>query len=153
VDVEENRAASELLRRVQQQFKKLTRKPFDYKLRRPVDLTHVEFPCAGAQAIWERHIEPGQRNNCAIRLASELRLLGLSAEECQKKLLEWNDKNDIDLPNEELASVVRSAYQHRFPYRYSCHDGVLRHYCPLANDAACRAFVASKATPPRESGG
>ena len=131
VDVEENRAASALLRRVQRQFKKLTRRPFDYKFRRPADLTHVEFPCAGAQAIWERHIEPGQRNNCAIRLASELRLLGLSAAECQKKLHEWNDKNDIDLPHEELASVVRSAYQHRFPYRYGCHDGVLRRYCPL----------------------
>ena len=118
VEVKENRAASELLRRIQHQFKKLTRQPFDYKFSRPADLTEIEFPCAGAQAIWERHIvEPGQRNNCAIRLASELRLLGLSAEECQIKLHEWNDKNDIDLPNEELASVVRSAYQHRFPYR------------------------------------
>ena len=58
------------------------------------------------------------------------------------KLPEWNDQNDIDLPNEELASVVRSAYQHRFPYRYSCRDAVLRRYCPLANDAACQAFVA-----------
>jgi hypothetical protein len=151
VEVEENRAANALLRRVQHQFKKLTRRPFDYKFRRPADLTHVEFPCAGAQAIWERHIEPGHRNNCAIRLASELRLLGLSAEECQKKLLEWNDKNDIDLPNEELSTVVRSAYQHRFPYRYSCRDAVLRRYCLLPGDGACQAFVASKATPHRES--
>lgn len=151
VEVEENRAASELLRRIQRQFKKLTRQPFDYKFSRPADLTHIEFPCAGAQAIWQRHIEPGHRNNCAIRLASELRLLGLSAEECAKKLFEWNDKNHIELASDELASVVHSAYQHRFPYRYSCRDAVLRRYCSLANDAACQAFVASKAAPRRIS--
>ena len=151
VEVKENRAASELLRRIQHQFKKLTRQPSDYKFSRPADLTEIEFPCAGAQAIWQRHIEPGQRNNCAIRLASELRLLGLSAEECEKIILEWNDNNDIDLPNEELASVVHSAYQHRFPYRYSCRDAVLRRYCPLPGDGACQEFVASKAAPHCES--
>ncbi len=36
--------------------------------------------------------------------------------------------------------------------RDSCHDAVLRRYCPLANDAACQAFVASKAAPHRQSG-
>ncbi|MGZ8488326.1 MAG: primase C-terminal domain-containing protein [Candidatus Binatia bacterium] len=80
------------------------------------------------------------------------RLLGLSAEECQKNLHVWNDQNDIDLPNGELASVVRSAYQHRLPYRSSRHDALLRRYGLLANDAACQAFVASKAAPHCQSG-
>ena len=120
--VAENLAAGELLGRIQRRFKKLTRRPFDYRFRRPgLNLTEMQFPCAGAQAIWERHIEPGQRNNCAIRLASELRLLGLSAEECQRNYTNGTTKT-ISMSAEELASVVRSAYQHRFPYRYSCHD-------------------------------
>jgi len=147
MEVKENRAAGALLRRIRHQLKNLTGKPFDYKFSRPADLSHIEFPCAGAQAIWQRHIEPGQRNNCAIRLASELRLLGLGAEECARKLLQWNDKNRIELSGDELASVVHSAYQHRFPYRYGCRDMVLRRYCPLPGIGACQAFVARKATP------
>jgi hypothetical protein len=142
--VAENPAASELLMRIKRQFKKLTSRPFDYRFSRPMDLTEMQFPCAGAQAIWQRHIEPGYRNNCAIRLASEFRLLGLSAEECEKKLFEWNDKNRIELSGEELGSVVRSAYLHHFPYRYSCHDALLRRYCPLKDERDCGAFVAGK---------
>jgi hypothetical protein len=152
--VAENPAANELLMRVKRQFKKLTPRPFDYRFSRPLDLTEMQFPCAGAQAIWQRHIEPGYRNNCAIRLASEFRLLGLSAEECEKKLFEWNDKNRIELSGEERGSVVRSAYLHHFPYRYSCRDSLLRRYCPLKDERDCQAFVASKSAvpPPRKSG-
>ena len=152
--VAENLAAGELLGRIQRQFKKLTRRPFDYRFSRPMNLTEMQFPCAGAQAIWERHIEPGYRNNCAIRLASELRLLGLSAAECENKLREWNGKNRIELSGDELGTVVRSAYLHRFPYRYSCHDTLLRRYCPLTDERDCHAFVAGKSitAPQRKSG-
>jgi hypothetical protein len=154
VAVAENRRAGELLRRVQRQFKKLTYQSFEYRFSRPAGQSEMQLPCAGAQAIWQRHIEPGQRNNCAIRLASELRLVGLNAEECERKLLEWNDKYRIELPAEELNSVVRSAYLHRFPYRYSCHDTLLRSYCPLSNEQECQAFIAGKSVtaPQRESG-
>jgi hypothetical protein len=145
IDVKRNPAAMELFQRVQRQFKKLTRKPFAYRFRRPADLSQIQFPCAGAQAIWESHIEPGYRNNCAIRVASELRLLGLSADETEEKLCEWNEKNGIQLSADELANVVRSAYQHQFPYRYSCRDQILRRFCPLRDDEACRKFVAEKA--------
>jgi len=146
VEVKENRAAGDLMRRIARQFKKLTQHSFDYRFSRPADLTEMHFPCAGAQAIWERHIEPGYRNNCAIRLASELRLLGLTAAECEQKLFEWNDKNRIELSGEELGSVVRSAYLHRFPYRYSCHDALLRRYCPLTDERACQAFIAGRSS-------
>jgi hypothetical protein len=143
VAVSENPPAARLLERVSRQARRLARRPFAYHFRRPEDLQRVEFPCAGTQAIWQSHIEPGQRNNCAIRLASELRLLGLDANQAGDKLLEWNEKNAIELPADEIHGVVRSAYQHRFPYRFSCHDAILRHFCPLADDEKCRQRVAS----------
>ena len=145
VEVRENPAAAKLFQRVQRQFKTLTRKPFAYRFHRPADLDQIQFHCAGAQAIWQSHIEPGHRNNCAIRLASELRQLGLSAAETESKLLEWNERNAIELSSDELRSVVHSAYQHRFPYRYSCNDEILRRYCPLPKVASCRQFVAARA--------
>lgn len=143
VAVGENREAARFYQHIRRQVKTITRKPFAYRFHRPVDLARIEFPCAGAQAIWQSHIEPGQRNNCAIRLASELRLLGLSADETREKLLEWNERNDIELPLEELNAVVRSAYQHRFPYRFSCRDEILRRFCPLPDDESCEKHVQS----------
>ena len=142
VEVKANAAAAELFRRVSRQSAKLTRKPFTYRFRRPADIAHAEFRCAGAQAIWQSHVEPGYRNNCAIRLASEFRLMGLTNDETATKLLEWNEQKDIGLSADELQSVVYSAYQHRFPYRYSCRDAILRKFCPLANFSACRQFAA-----------
>jgi Primase C terminal 1 (PriCT-1) len=144
VDIRVNPKASELFSRVRRQTAKLTRKPFVYRIRRPADLSNLEFPCAGVQKIWESHIEPGYRNNSAIRLASELRLMGLSSDETEQKLLEWNRRNAIELPTTELQSVVHSAYQHRFPYRYSCRDAILRRYCPLPDLKSCRAFIADR---------
>ena len=141
--VGENREAALFYRHIGRQVKTVTRRPFAYRFHRPVDLARIEFPCAGAQSIWQSHIEPGQRNNCAIRLASELRLLGLTADEAHEKLVEWNERNDIGLPAEELTSVVRSAYQHRFPYRFSCRDEILRRFCPLPDDEYCETHVQS----------
>ncbi|MGH7816715.1 MAG: primase C-terminal domain-containing protein [Candidatus Binatia bacterium] len=149
VEVKQNPAAVKLFQRVQRQLKTLTRQPFAYRFHRPANLTQIEFPCAGAQAIWQNHIEPGVRNNCAIRLASELRLLGLSAEETGVKLMEWNERHNIELSADELRSVVHSAYQHRFPYRYGCRDQILRRFCPLRDVEACRRFAAGRAAPRR----
>ena len=144
VDIKANPKASELFTRVRRQTAKLTRKPFVYRIRRPADLSKLDFLCAGVRKIWESHIEPGYRNNCAIRLASEFRLMGLSGEETEQKLLEWNQRNGIELSPTELQSVVRSAYQHRFPYRYSCRDPILRRYCPLPDLKSCRGLVADR---------
>lgn len=143
VAVKANPAAVKLFQRVQRQLKNLTRKPFYYRFQRSPDPDRFEFHCAGVATIWRSHIEPGYRNNCAIRLASELRQLGLSAAESESKLLEWNERNDIGLSTEELRSVTHSAYQHRFPYRYSCRDAILRRYCPLPDESECRKHVAA----------
>jgi primase-like protein len=145
VEVEMNPIAARLFERVKRQLKRMTRKPFSYRFRRPPDLGRITFPCAALQTIWDSHIEPGSRNNCAIRLASELRLLGLNEDEANEKMLNWNEKNHIELPADELASVVHSAYQHRFPYRYSCRDDILKNFCPLRDYEKCRRFVASHA--------
>jgi hypothetical protein len=141
--VKENREASRFFRRIRHQVRCMTRKPFEYRFRRPQNLSHIVFPCAGAEEIWESHVEPGYRNNCAIRLASEFRLLGLTEEQAQQKLLEWNEKNAADLPSDELHHVIRSAYRHKFPYRYSCRDEILRRFCPLPNYETCQARIAS----------
>jgi hypothetical protein len=141
VVVKENPAASQFFRHIKRQVRHLTQKPFGYRFRRPGDLCHLALPCAGVQKIWESHVDPGYRNNCAIRLASEFRLLGLTEEEAREKLIEWNEKNAINLPPHELHNVIRSAYQHPFPYCYSCHDEILQRFCPLPNYESCQAHV------------
>lgn len=161
IQLEENPAASRLFRRVRRQVCQITRKPFVYRFRRPEDLRITGFSCAGIQALWESHVGPGSRNNCAIRLASEFRLCGLTEEETHEKIFEWNTKNAIELPLQELKNVVRSAYQHPFPYRFGCRDGILRRFCALATLADCQRHVAGhgQGQPagnnpyPREKGG
>jgi hypothetical protein len=148
-EVTENAQAAHLFQRIRRQLKRFTRKPFSYRFRRPVDVSQVIFPCAGVQRIWESHIEEGYRNNCAIRLASELRLLGLTEDEANEKISEWNENNRIELPSDELRNVVRSAYQHRFPYRYSCHDELLRRFCSWPDYDSCHEYL-SRSTRERE---
>ncbi len=143
VPVHENDEAAALLKKVRQQIKRVTRKPFRYHFRRPEDLSRLDFACAGLQTIWKSHVEPGCRNNCAIRLASELRLMGFAEGEAAEKLFEWNRINSIGLPSYELHNVIRSAYQHPYPYRYGCGDDLLRRFCSLPNYDACQKYIAS----------
>jgi len=142
VAVDKNEKAAELFQRLRRQVKRFARKPFHYRFRPPSGPGPMRFPCAALQWIWQSHIEPGHRNNCAIRLASGLRCLGLTEEEVCDELQKWNATQDIQLPLDELLNVARSAYHHRFPYRYGCHDVILRRFCPLPDYETCRAFVA-----------
>ena len=142
VALKKNEKAAELFQRLKPQVKKFARKPFPYRFRRPSDPGHMTFPCAALQWIWQNHIEPGYRNSCSIRLASGLRCLGLSEKEADGELQKWNETHGIQLPADEIHNVVRSAYHHRFPYRYGCGDFVLRRFCPLPDYESCRAFVA-----------
>jgi len=142
--IKENPAAVRLFRRVRRQMGAFPRKPFVYRLRRTDDPSATGFRCMGIQKIWESHVEPGNRNNCAIRLASEFRLSGLTETETRARLLRWNEQYAIALPAWELDSVVRSAFQHPFPYRYGCRDEILRSFCPLEDLEACRRHVAGR---------
>jgi hypothetical protein len=138
---QENSAARQFFLRIQRQTRKVTREPFEYRFRRRLDTTEVRFACAGLQGIWENAVGQGYRNNCAIRLASEFRLMGLSKSETKEGIFEWNQRNGIGLPQHELESVLHSAFQHRFPYRYSCRDPVRRRFCPLLDYEACQWFL------------
>lgn len=152
-DVAANPAAVQLFERVRRQAARITRKPFAYRFHRPPDLADLEFRCAGLQAIWQSRVEAGYRNNCAIRLASELRLLGLTRQETEAKLSEWNGRNRVELSAAELNSVAHSAYQHRFPYRYSCRDPIRRRFCPLPDLESCHRHVANRARNPAPQAG
>lgn len=139
--VGQNREASKFYKHILRQVRRILRKPFRYPFRHPPDIRSVKIPCAGLDKISQSHIEPGYRNNCAIRLASEFRILGLTAEETRSKLQDWNERYQIHLPVAELERVVRSAYQHPYPYRYSCRDEILRHFCPLSDYEECQRHV------------
>jgi hypothetical protein len=82
-----------------------SRQSIEYRFRRPVDFARIAFSCAGDQRIWESHIESGYRNNCAIRLGSALRLLGLSEEKTSRKMTEWNEKNLIKYRRQSLRAL------------------------------------------------
>ena len=51
----------------------------------------------------------GDRNNTAYRLAATANDYGITPERSLELLHEWNDANEIGLPDDELAHVVRSA--------------------------------------------
>ena len=73
----------------------------------------------------------GQRNNVGIRLASWFRECGLSQEEAQTRLLQWNQGNQEPLAVEEVRHVTLSAYAPPHPYRYGCRDPLIAPLCPV----------------------
>ena len=98
-----------------------------------------EALCPARLAMWQTHIAPGNRNNIAIRLASAFRLAGHPREATLRLLLDWNQRQGIDLPDSEIRSVAQSAYARPYPYTYGCHDEVIRSFCPYVgrlNDCA-----------------
>src|SRR5262245_56269063 len=69
-DVKENTAAGDYFQRIRRQLRRLTRKPFSYRFRRPADLAQLRFPCAALQTIWESHSRCRRRHAaCATVVA------------------------------------------------------------------------------------
>jgi len=93
--------------------------------------------CDAKQRIYNSHIEQGERNNCAIILASHFRNEGKSEPTTQEMMSEWNARNSIGLAEYELANVVKSAYRST-PYDFGCSS--LAGYCPYHNRSKCRMF-------------
>lgn len=91
--------------------------------------------CDAKQRIYNSHIEPGDRNNCAIILASHFRNEGKSEPTTQEMMSEWNARNSIGLAEYELANVVRSAYRST-PYDFGCSS--LAGYCAYGDRKQCR---------------
>ncbi len=90
--------------------------------------------CDAKQRIYNSHIEPGDRNNCAIILASHFRNEGRGEAEASGMLSDWNERNAIGLAEYELANVVRSAYRST-PYDFGCSS--LAGYCGYGDRDAC----------------
>lgn len=85
--------------------------------------------CEAKKIILNSHIEKGERNNCALILASYFRESGRSIETAKELLSAWNQKNAIGLPDSEIETVVKSAYSKREPYKFGCNS--LVKYCPF----------------------
>jgi len=105
------------------------RGPHPYRLGQ-APVTPEEALCAARRAMWQSQIAPGNRNNVAIRLASAFRLSGCSRERTGELMETWNGRQQQPLPGRELGSVVHSAYARPYPYTFSCHDEVVRAFCP-----------------------
>lgn len=77
------------------------------------------LPCI-AQTI-STGTDSGSRNNTGIVIANSLYQCGLTDDEVDAKLEEWNDNNTPPLPEYELKTIIRSARQMtNNGYRYGC---------------------------------
>jgi hypothetical protein len=86
--------------------------------------------CAARRAMWTAQVEPGNRNNVAIRLASAFRLGGYDERQALDLLREWDHRQHTPLPDSEIRNIAHSAYARPYPYAYGCHDEVIRTVCP-----------------------
>jgi hypothetical protein len=80
-----------------------------------------------------RGVSDGQRNECAIRLASYfLNHRKLRAKTAYAKLLNWNKKkNKNPLDQKELETIFKSAA--KGSYDYGCEDSILKLFCHSEN--------------------
>ena len=140
-EIESHPMFLKMFERVHRQVQRFTRKPFQYRFVPKHGEDPKDFLCPSLLAIWSRFVEPGYRNNCAIRLVSEFRLNGLKEDRSRELINQWNEKNQIGLKLYELEHILRSAYAHPFPYRYSCHDTILQKFCPCQDFRLCRDWA------------
>lgn len=96
--------------------------------------------CKARQKMWYTQIPEGSRNNSSIRIASELRLQGLSESQALDMIFFWNQNNEIGLPTEELKGIVKTVYTSRRPYDYGCRDEIIRSFCIFEDKSKCRHY-------------
>lgn len=141
----------ELFQRVRRQAARLARKPFVYRFHRPDDLSRTDFPCAGMQKIWESHIEAGSRNNRAIRLASEFRLLGLTSDEIEARLCSRMIETASNCRRSNWAALCVRHFNAAFPIAIAdaarlCGVTVVR-LAPLTSQVLCLSLSGPSAVP------
>ena len=71
------------------------------------DITHLKGVMAKTTPA------PGERNNVAYRLACLCDDHGICPETATELLLEWNDKNDVGLPESEIHHVIHNASRYK----------------------------------------
>jgi len=62
-------------------------------------------------------VTEGERNVSAFKLACHHRDRGLNTEATKQILMEWNEKNNIPLPELELEATIKSAYRYGKPVK------------------------------------
>ena len=68
------------------------------------------------EELLSRNLSEGQRDDTSILIASKLRQLGKTKEECLPILLEWDSKNIPPLGTKIIEEKVDSAYKNPIPY-------------------------------------
>lgn len=94
--------------------------------------------CKAKRNIFTSHIDEGERNNCALILASYFRESGKSYDSARKHILGWNMVRKIGLSVSEIETVVKSAYSKKEPYVFGCSS--LGKFCPYTNRKGCKSY-------------
>jgi hypothetical protein len=102
----------------------------------------LEILCDAKKKIWNTQIKPGKRNEAALRLASQFRLSGFEKDKCLYLINWWNKKRKIDLPEEEINTVVESVFSSDHVYSFGCRDELLDKFCPFHDKIECRHYRA-----------
>lgn len=137
VQVETHSKLEKIFNHVRRLIRRHTQKPFVYQLIPRHGEEPAQFLCPGFMKMWDGPIEPGERNNCAIRLLSEFRLNGLGEAKSRELIYLWNGRQMQGLSERELEHTLHSAYAHPFPYRYSFRDPILQGFCPYQDMEQC----------------
>jgi len=84
-------------------------------------------PCV---RFWFSGVDPGNRNNVAIRLASYYRNFAkLDLDTTLARMMEWNARNSEPLDRTEITDIVGSA--DKGGYNYSCEDEFWKQGCHI----------------------
>lgn len=102
--------------------------------------------CKAEQIMATNHIQEGLRNNTTTRLVSKIKRKGFSRETAVDFIREWNSKCEVNLPELELLSIIRSVYSKNRSYSYGCNDDILQKFCPYKNRNYCRDYRIYKIT-------
>jgi hypothetical protein len=105
--------------------------------------------CKAEIKLATSRVRDGERNNSALRLIAKLRRKGFSRKNAEAFIREWNRGCDIQLPGNELISIVRSVYSRSYCYQYGCNDEILKQYCPYEKRNECRDYREFKETKER----
>lgn len=72
-------------------------------------------------------VKEGNRDNCALRLATHLRKEGMPYETTVATMLKWNEKNQPPMSDAEVTRKTLSAYN--VDYDFGCNDEILQQFC------------------------
>ena len=106
------------------------------KLVKISNFRNIELPkstnnalCKAIKRILRSNIRKGFRNQIVIRLASAARHARFDEMHTKRLLLQWNEKNKINLKESEITNPVKAAYRSSVAYHFHCNDTLLKIFC------------------------